>query len=68
MYNFSKLYKYVKKKNNLEQKQMLEEIQGLYKNKDISSLKEDKFVYNSIIITGDIILIIVIYLEISNVP
>ena len=51
-YSFSKLYKYVKKKNNLEQKQMLEEIQGLYKNQNVSlpSIENNLFKDNLLVL------------------
>ena len=45
-YNFSKLYKYVKEKNNLEQKEMLEEIEGIYKNNNFSLPSIDKNLFN----------------------
>ena len=45
-YNFSKLYKYVKERNNLEQKEMLEEIEGIYKNNNFSLPSIDKNLFN----------------------
>ena len=41
-YNFSKLYNIVKGRNNLEQKEMLEEIEGIYKKSDFSLPNIDK--------------------------
>ena len=45
-YNFSKLYKHVKEKNNLGQKEMLEEIEEIYKNNNFSLPSIDKNLFN----------------------
>ena len=45
-YNFSKLYNIVKGRNNLEQKEMLEEIEGIYKKSDFSLPNIDKNLFN----------------------